>query len=239
MPGMSSSPHTPRHSRHSSIIDSVQGSPQARRYSKSSMLDPSSLSHQDSLDIHILSTGSTASGNGMGNLADELADAFSESGDEERDEEEEDERSEVGEKTEGGKLAVEGEDTEACDTASGKHTWNEARILEKAGACVDEATTFRGTGHRENDGSLAIPSPQKRSHQRKGSEYDGSEYGSESDLDSAGMPPTLLAKIDAIESLARRGTGSYGSTTDDVFIRVTHALRDLGSQSTVEGSASR
>ena len=89
------------------------------------------------------------------------------------------------------------------------------------------------------DGSLGIPSPLKRSHQRKGSEYDGSEYGSESDLDSAGMPPTLVAKIDAIESLARRGTESYGGPADDVFRRVTDGLRDLGSQSTVEGSASR
>lgn len=53
------------------------------------------------------------------------------------------------------------------------------------------------------------------------------------------MAPTLVAKIDAIESLARRGTESYGGAADDVFRRVTDGLRDLGSQSTVEGNASR
>lgn len=87
------------------------------------------------------------------------------------------------------------------------------------------------------DGSLSLPHRDRRNHRKKESAYDGSEYGSESDLDSSGLPPNLVARIDGIDSLARRGTESYGQ--DDVVKRVTEALRDLGSQSNVEGNASR
>jgi hypothetical protein len=69
--------------------------------------------------------------------------------------------------------------------------------------------------------------------------YDGSEYGSESDLESPGMPPSLVAKMDAVESLARRGTENTGGPGDGVFKRVIEGLRDLGSQSGVEGSTTR
>lgn len=232
MSEMPSSPHTPQHSRQSSTIDSAQGSPQARRYSKSSVLEPCSLNHQDPLDLHILRSGSAATGSGMGNLADELADAFSESGeDEEEGDEDED--------AEGGGLILEREDAATRDISRGKPILNESRVVEESRSCTVEAAAPRCTRDHEKDATLAIPSPQKRGHQRRGSEYDGSEYGSESDLDSTGMPPALIAKIDGIESLARRGTGSYGGPTDDVVLRVTHGLRDLGSQSTVEGSASR
>ncbi len=86
--------------------------------------------------------------------------------------------------------------------------------------------------------SLSLPH-NGRAHRRAGSEYDGSEYGSDSDLDSPGMPPSLVAKIDAVESLARRGTESNGGPTDGVFKRVTENLKDLGSQSGVESSATR
>jgi hypothetical protein len=82
-------------------------------------------------------------------------------------------------------------------------------------------------------------SPGKKSHRRQGSAYDGSEYGSESDLDLPGIPSSLVAKIDAVDSLARRGTEDYGGPENNVFHRVTDGLKDLGSQSSVEGSASR
>lgn len=154
----------------------------------------------------------------MGNLADELADAFSESGEEEAD------------GYQDGDLALTDSPT--------PHT---QRVVNEAtrDSGVDVNGEPMGEGVRAADSDLNIPALQKRGHQRKGSEYDGSEHGSESDLDSAGMSPTLVAKIDAIESLARRGTENYGGTADDVFKRVTDGLRDLGSQSTVEGSASR
>lgn len=92
---------------------------------------------------------------------------------------------------------------------------------------------------RAKSGSLSVPSPPGRNHRRNGSAYDGSEYGSESDFDTSGMPPSLIAKIDAVESLARRGTDSSGRPVDGVFQRVTDGLRDLGSQSGVEGNTTR
>jgi hypothetical protein len=87
---------------------------------------------------------------------------------------------------------------------------------------------------------LALPAAQSgRGHRRAGSEYDGSEFGSESDLESPGMPPRLVEKIDEVESLARRGTEKNGSAADGTFQRVTEGLRDLGSQAGVEGGATR
>jgi hypothetical protein len=84
-----------------------------------------------------------------------------------------------------------------------------------------------------------IPSLNGRHHRRKGSEYDGSDYGDDSDMDTAGMPPGLLANIDVVESLARRGSEKNGTDRDDVVKRVVDGLRDLGSQSGVEGGATR
>lgn len=92
---------------------------------------------------------------------------------------------------------------------------------------------------RKSDGDLGLLSPRPKGHQRKTSLYDGSDYGSDSDLDVAGIPPSLMAKIDAVENLTVRGTDNYGGTADDVLKRVIQELRDLGSQSSVEGSASR
>ncbi|KAL6408054.1 hypothetical protein AUP68_09101 [Ilyonectria robusta] len=213
---MPSSPHTPRHSRNSSAFDSYSGSPRNRRLSKSSVQDSStpyrnSFNQTDELDMSVLASGGAAAGNGMGNLADELADAFSDSGDE-------------GEYDDGDL------DGESLGPDEGH---------------PDEASGTKGInspeGHdsdRVAPASLTLLSP-RRGHQRQKSEYDGSEYGSESDLESPGMPPGLVAKIDAVESLARRGNENVGGPADDVFKRVTTGLRDLGSQSSVEASASR
>ncbi|KJZ75659.1 hypothetical protein HIM_04816 [Hirsutella minnesotensis 3608] len=221
---MPSSPQTPRHSRDSSAVDSFHDSPHLRRASKSSLRDSApfvnSLSHHDALDLNVLAGTGAAPGEGMGNLADELADAFSDSGD---DEDEDDDLQE-------GDFAL--TDSRAAETQ------RLVPVATRAGG--DNTNSNVATDNlRGPAGGLNIPAIIKRTHQRKGSEYDGSEYGSESDLDSAGMPPTLVAKIDAIESLARRGTENYGGPGDDVFKRVTDGLRELGSQSTVEGNASR
>ncbi len=78
-----------------------------------------------------------------------------------------------------------------------------------------------------------------RNHRRQGSDYDGSDYGDDSDMDSPGIPPGLVAKMDIVESLARRGTEANGSDRDGVVKRVVDGLRDLGSQSGVEGGATR
>lgn len=195
---MASSPYTPRHSRNSSAIDSFSGSPRSRRFSKSSLQDPSSpyrnsLSQADVLELNGLTNGGVAGGSGMGNLADELADAFSESGNEEDYDDE-----------------------------------------ERFGGILEGPEGTKEGDQSLKEGDLAIPM-----NQRQTSRYDGSEYGSESDLESSGIPPGLVAKMDAVDSLARRGMDNYGSPADNAFSRVMDGLRDLGSQSSVEASASR
>lgn len=208
---MPSSPYTPRHSRHSSAFDSFSGSPQARRLSKSSTHDPSSPYHNSFNQQDALEM----SGNGMGNLADELADAFSDSGDEDN--------------------YIEGDDDGDSLGPAGD---GQNRRTSDDGDLTDTGNAAGQNGNRTDTANLTV-SPRRRGHQRQTSGYDGSQYGSESDLDSPGIPPGLVAKMDAIESLARRGTENYGGPADDVVKRVTNALRDLGSQSSVEGSASR
>ncbi|KAK1654840.1 hypothetical protein BDP81DRAFT_402809 [Colletotrichum phormii] len=218
-------PQTPGHSRNHSGVDaayqynSVNSSPQNRRTSRSSA-DPatplrSSFNNQDALDISYASGG-----NGLGNLADELADAFSDSGDE-------------GE-------YYEEETNNAENNGSGTPNINveEATFEGIRDSGVDVASLGEAGGKGKNF-NLGPPPAAQRGHRRSGSEYDGSEYGSESDLDSPGMLPSLVAKMDAVESLARRGTESNGGPTDGVFKRVTEGLRDLGSQAGVEGSATR
>lgn len=146
----------------------------------------------------------------MGNLADELADAFSDSGDEDE--------SGLGHSQQPARSQRDGQE-----------------VTRDGGATGD--TAIDNDDHK--DDILGIPYAKARGHARKASEYDGSEYGSESDLDAGSMTASLLSRIDAVESLARRGIENNGGPADEIFKRVTEGLRDLGSQSSVEGNASR
>ncbi|KAK0719848.1 hypothetical protein B0H67DRAFT_552131 [Lasiosphaeris hirsuta] len=221
---MSASPQTPRHSPHPSLeFQTASYSPQERRQSKSSFHDPStplrnSFNIPEAMDVGIFSSAGMAGGSGLGNLADELAGAFS-------DGEDDDEYYENG--------------SAAPDISFELETAEEERGKDAVrDSGVDVETPPGGLiAGRTGRASLSLPSPGPRGHRRAPSEYDGSEYGSESDLDSPGMPPKLVEKIDEVESLARRGTEN--SPSDGAFKRVTDGLRDLGSQSGVEGGASR
>ncbi|EJT68299.1 hypothetical protein GGTG_14120 [Gaeumannomyces tritici R3-111a-1] len=219
---MTAPPHTPSHSRNVSAVDSYGYSPAAeRRQSRGSLnnepLTPlrHSFNNPDStMDISAFASGGGGlgeGGGGIGNLADELAGAFSD----------------------------EDEDGEYYDNdgaaAAGVPNPDGLQAPRDSGVDVDGP---KEGGSHTRDMSLSIPQP-SRGHRRAGSEYDGSEYGSDSDLDSPGMPPGLVAKIDAVESLARRGTETTGGATDGVFHRVTDSLRDLGSQTGVEQSTTR
>ncbi|KZF25120.1 hypothetical protein L228DRAFT_243912 [Xylona heveae TC161] len=93
----------------------------------------------------------------------------------------------------------------------------------------------------DTDGRL---SPKKDAHfnrhRRLQSQYDGSDYGNDSDLEeSPGITSGLEARMAVIESLARRGTEENGGEGDTVVERVVNGLRDLGGQSGVEGGATR
>ncbi len=163
--------------------------------------------------MSILASGGGQASNSMANLADELADAFSDSGEE--------------------------DDGVPGESLGGRESGDASKLDGPRDSGVDVNGIGASDGEKTKDANLSVPSPPRRGHQRKGSEYDGSEYGSDSDLDAAGLTANLIARIDAVESLVRRGTESYGGPEDDVFKRVTESLRDLGSQSSVEGNASR
>ncbi|KAH8882808.1 hypothetical protein GQ53DRAFT_439747 [Thozetella sp. PMI_491] len=216
---MSTSPQTPRHSPHPSF-DLQNASPPERRQSKSSFHEPSTplraSFNNPEADMTIFSSGGAGgAGGGLGNLADELADMLSDGEDEYYDNEE-------------------GTPDISFDLEDGAAHQNKDAPRD-SGIEVESP----GAGRTPKHMTLSPPIPNRKGHRRTKSDYDGSEYGSESDLDSPGMPPSLVAKIDAVESLARRGMEKTGSLSDETFQRVTEGLRDLGSQSNVEGSATR
>lgn len=78
-----------------------------------------------------------------------------------------------------------------------------------------------------------------RGHRKQPSEYDGSDYGGDSDWESPGIPSGLQSRMDTIESLARQGTEKTGTDKDGVLYRVTEGLKDLGGQTGVENGATR
>lgn len=166
------------------------------------------------------SGGPAAASNGLGNLADELADMW---GDEEEDElEESDMNFQSGDIEEDGDGEEEEEEERGMQRDSG---------VDVASSPVQAPTKqINLTPPALNIG---------RGHRRQPSEYDGSDYGGDSDLDSPGMPPGLVARMDMVESLARRGTENNGTDRDGVVMRVIEGLKDLGGQSGVEGGATR
>ena len=151
------------------------------------------------------------SSNGLGNLADELAEAF--------EEEEEEPGEEVSE------LQYDGVGSKA----------NVYPAFQSARIPISPPPQPTG------ELSLSPPKHTSRSkHRQKLSQYGGSDYGSESDLEGAdAISPSLEARMAAIESLARQGTEANGSDIDDVIKRVSNSLKDLGSQAGVENGASR
>jgi len=155
------------------------------------------------------SGGPAQASNGLGNLADELADAWGEDEDEEEGDEEPD--------------------------------MNFQEVSQEGGPTRDSGVDVTSSPVQapNKPTSLTPPTTGGRGHKRQPSEYDGSDYGGESDLDSPGMPPGLVSRMDLVESLARRGTENTGTAGDGVVKRVVDGLKDLGGQSGVEGGATR
>ncbi|GAB1314118.1 WD domain-containing protein [Madurella fahalii] len=240
-----SSPHqSPRHSRHPSLDfhSAASYSPQLeRRQSKASSFNEpptplrSSFNASEGMDI------GGDGGGGLGNLADELAGAFDDDYEGEYGDEDHEGEGEVEEDAGGAPdISLDGaEDGTANgeDRGLGKDGGGSGGGVRDSGVDVESGSPVRSPNKR---GSLGVPVQNNgRGHRRAGSEYDGSEYGSESDLESPGMPPKLVDKMDEVESLARRGAEKNGSAADGTFARVTEGLRDLGSQSGIEGGATR
>lgn len=156
-------------------------------------------------------SGGAAPSNGLGSLADELADAWGEDEDEEEP------------------------DMNFQEAVPEEEEGEEGEAVSVNGADVSSSRTQQ---QPTKSTSLAAPAS-GRHHQRRPSDYDGSDYGADSDMDSPGMPPALVSRIDLVESLARRGTETTGGDQDNVVKRVVDGLKDLGGQSGVEGGATR
>jgi hypothetical protein len=128
-------------------------------------------------------------------------------------------------------------DDEEGDDEDGEPDMNFQEVRAEGGEMRDSGVDVHSSPVQKPAG--LIPPVGGNGHRRQQSDYDGSDYGGDSDLDSPGIPPGLAARMDMVESLARRGTENNGTDRDGVVKRVIDGLKDLGVQSGVEGGASR
>ncbi|KAF7949205.1 hypothetical protein EAE96_008372 [Botrytis aclada] len=227
---MPPSPQTPRHSRHPSALDfSPPTMSLSRRLSKSSIHTPTTPNHMsrdfsnsvDGVGMDVLGSAQNG-GNGLGNLADELADAWSE------DEGEMDEADLNFRNT----APAESDNEDAEDKNAVRDSGVDVASPKKQHTVMNSNSTL--TPPTAGHGRVHA-----LGHARSPSEYDGSDYGGDSDLESPAFGPALLARMDMVEGLARRGTENNGSQADGVVKRVIESLKDLGGQSGVEGNTTR
>ena len=153
--------------------------------------------------------------NGLGNLADELAEAWEEEEDGERGE------------------SLEAQLSQADGPTNG---FSSRGYHSDLGIFVPPPQSPAASNR-----SLSPPKqPIRTKHRRVNSQYDGSDYGDETDFETAhGISQGLESHMAAIESLARRGSEANGSDRDDVVRRVADSLKDLPSQSGVENGMTR
>jgi hypothetical protein len=211
---MPSSPRTPTHRRRPSNIDIEFSTPNdghssSRRHSKASVHTPTTPHHRISRSGSIGIDIFSGGGQQPPNGLGNLADELAEAWDD--DEAEEDD-----------------------PDMNFQEAVKETEEIRDSG--IDVAAAPEKTAQKP---ASLTPPGNSRSHRRKGSEYDGSDYGEDSDMDSPGIPPSLVSRMDMVESLARRGTESNGTDRDGVVHRVVESLKDLGGQSGVEGGATR
>ena len=158
----------------------------------------------------------------LGNLADELADAF--------DDDEENERGFRDRVSEG-----QYDRTEVIRHDLKENEYQLFRDLTQNRQAISISPVQQAI-------SELSPSPPKSSsrpdHARKSSQYDGSDYGDDSDLELT-LFPVLEARLAAVESLARGGPEANGSDADEIVQRMANSLRDLGSQAGVENGTAR
>ncbi|KAF7881139.1 uncharacterized protein EAF02_007030 [Botrytis sinoallii] len=228
---MPPSPQTPRHSRHPSALDfSPSTMSLSRRLSKSSIHTPTTPNHMirdfsssvDGVGMDVLGSAQNG-GNGLGNLADELADAWSE---DEGEMDEADLNFQSMAPTESDHEDAEEDKNVVRDSGVDVTSPKKQHTAMNSNSTLTPPTAGHGRVHALG-------------HARSPSEYDGSDYGGDSDLESPAFGPALLARMDMVEGLARRGTENNGSQADGVVKRVIESLKDLGGQSGVEGNTTR
>jgi hypothetical protein len=176
-------------------------------------------------------------GDGLGNLADELAGLDEWDGEEDEDGEYGDEgTSELGNDLHQSNGHINGLKLDADKT-------RDSGIDVSSSPLTADTSVCGKMGMLEPGPHLSPVQQQKQRktsrHRRQYSEYDGSDYG-ESDLEEVPLiSPALEARMAAVEGLARRGMETNGSADDGIVERTVERLRDLGSQSGVEGGATR
>ncbi|KAL8934382.1 MAG: hypothetical protein Q9211_005255 [Gyalolechia sp. 1 TL-2023] len=239
---MSSSPRTPTRRRRSSILGQSFSSPQSLQYSPTDKrADGKSSDHSLSspISIHSASSRHDSLGiapfnsldrgaddvNGLGNLADELSEAWND---------------ESGHSPQFGNYVAPNRESGSVIGFDAHHQPPLFEIHNNMDIRPPDMSYDGGKHGR----SLSPPEQTTRLRPRiktsNVSEYDGSDYGDNDDLDDVeGISNSLGHRLAAIESLARRGLESNGSGTDGVVSRVTESLRDLGSQAGVETGATR
>lgn len=163
---------------------------------------------------YMAAADSGGGGGGLGSLADELADAWA--------------------------------DGEGYEDASGIEVNGQTNNMHDTTTEDGEDSPGEQTP-RENMSPNSLQPPrnrqrqlQNRQHRRTESQYDGSDYGNDSDFDESGeFSPNFERRLAGIESLARRGIEENGSSSDQIIRRFVEDLKDLGAQSGIENGAAR
>ena len=163
------------------------------------------------------------SANSLGNLADELADAFDDD-----DENDDDHWLQTG--ASGGLY----ERAEAI-----RHDQLKENVQLVTRNLVPRGHAISVSPVPQSDLSLDPSNHFSRSrHTRKSSQYDGPDYGDDSDLEAM-HSHVLEVRLAAVEGLARSGTQANGSDADKIVQRMAESLKNLGTQAGVENGATR
>jgi hypothetical protein len=178
------------------------------------------MSGNASLSGDFICPGGGGEVNGLGSLADELAGAW--------DDEEEDD----------GELD-EGKHGDVMDGETARDQLGDRDSENTRDSGID--LTSSPASSPEKQLQSILPNDQARAkHRRRDSQYDGSDYAEDHDLETtAGMSAGLEARMALVDSLARRGTESYERETGDIVERIVGSLKELGGQASVEGGATR
>ena len=227
---MPSSPPTPTWHRKSSSVGSRLSPSSGRRSSQFSLPSPSTPTPIFSPNRNVYFESSNSldgpleldNAHTLGNLADELANAF--------DDDEENERGLRDRVSEGRYDRIEVIPHDLKE--NGYQLFNDDTQNR-------QAISIFPVQQAMSELSRSPPNPPSRpDHARKSSQYDGSDYGDDSDLDST-LFPVLEARLAAVESLARGGTEASESDADEIVRRMANSLRDLSSQNGVESGTTR
>lgn len=189
--------------------------------SPSTSQPPSSHDRRGSFGVVSGFGGVAIQGDGLGSLADELAEAWDDDG--------------QGEAEDGGIGAL-GNGIGAIH--HGQLDLSERLRDSPFTDTTPDFMTSPSRGHLFNSSSSLTKRRYRPKHHRKFSSYGESEYGEGSDHEEDIDTP-LLARMAAIESLARHGVEIEGCEPDTIVQRVANSLKDLESQSGLENGATR